>query len=145
MDINFENPNSLSAAKSRTAVQSAPLWDIKETFPEAGMRVEKLALSRTAGSGLITPRQLGPTTRMSASLQMETIRFSISSPSWPTSRKPAETITIPLIPFSTASFTAFSAGFGGRIIIARSTASGISPIEGYAFTLDIAFALGFTG
>ena len=30
MEINFENPNSLSAAKSRTAVHSAPLWDMNE-------------------------------------------------------------------------------------------------------------------
>ena len=59
-----------------------------------------------SGRGLITPRQLGPTRRTLAALQRETIRFSISSPFPPTSRKPAETITIPLTPFSIASSTA---------------------------------------
>ena len=45
------------------------------------MRAEKLALSRMSGLGLITPRQLGPTTRTPASLQRATIWSSISSPS----------------------------------------------------------------
>ncbi len=63
MEMNFEKPKSRSAAKSRTAVQSAPLWEMNEMFPQAGIRREKLAFRLTSGRGLITPRQLGPTRR----------------------------------------------------------------------------------
>ena len=63
------------------------------------MRAEKLAFKLTVGIGLITPRQLGPTSLTFASLHLATILFSISSPSPPTSLKPAETITNPFIPF----------------------------------------------
>ena len=121
MEINFENPKSRSAAKSRTAVHKAPLWDIKEILPGFGMRAEKLAFSSTSGRGLMTTRQLGPTSRMPASLQIETIRFSISAPRSPTSRNPADTTTIPLTPDSAASLTASRASRGGRMSMARST------------------------
>jgi len=145
MEMNFEKPKSRSAAKSRTAVQSAPLWEMKEMLPQAGILREKLAFRLTSGRGLITPRQFGPTRRTLASLQRETIRFSISSPSPPTSRNPAETITIPLTPFSIASCTAPPQSFGGRMMMARSTLSAIALIEGNVFTLRIDLALGFTG
>ncbi len=128
--MNFENPKSLSAAKSRTAAHNAPLCEIKEIFPGFGIRLEKLALRLTEERGLITPRQLGPTTRTPAFLQIDTISFSISRPSPPTSRKPAETITIPFTPFSIASLIALSATLGGRIIIARSTSPGMSEMFG---------------
>jgi len=101
--MNLEKPKLRSAAKSRTAVQSAPLWEMKEMLPALGMRAEKLAFSRTAGRGLMTPRQLGPISRTPASRQTDTMRSSISRPSGPTSRKPAETMTIPLTPWATAS------------------------------------------
>ena len=54
------------------------------------MRAEKLAFKLTVGIGLITPRQLGPTSLTPASLHMATILFSISRPSPPTSLKPAD-------------------------------------------------------
>ena len=50
-------------------------------FPQMGIRLEKLAFRLTFGRGLMTPRQLGPTSRTPAFLQSETIRFSISRPS----------------------------------------------------------------
>jgi len=77
IEINLENPNSRSAAKSRTAVQSAPLCEIKDILPGAGMRAEKLAFNFTAVSGLITPKQFGPTRRILAFWQMAMICFSI--------------------------------------------------------------------
>jgi len=76
-------------------VHKAPLWEINEISPLVGIREEKLALRLTEEIGLITPRQFGPTKRTPAFLQMAAILFSISRPSSPTSRKPAETITIP--------------------------------------------------
>jgi len=76
-------------AKSRTAVQSAPLWEMKEMFPGWASGRKKLAFMLTLGRGLMTPRQFGPTTRTPASRQIETILFSASNPFFPTSRNPA--------------------------------------------------------
>ena len=45
---------------------NAPLWEAKPTRPGGGAPGAKLAFSETAGSVLITPRQLGPTRRMPA-------------------------------------------------------------------------------
>ena len=126
MEMNFEKPKLRSAAKSRTAVHSAPLWEMNETFPALGMRAEKLAFKRTAGSGLMTPRQFGPISRTPASRQVATRRSSIARPSGPISRNPAETMTMPLTPFATASWTDCSAAFGGRMTMPRSISSGIS-------------------
>ena len=126
METNLENPKPLSAAKSSTAVQRAPLWEIKEIFPASGMRLEKLPLRETSPEGLMTPRQLGPTSLISASLHNLWISFSISYPSPPTSLNPAETMIIPLTPLVMQSFTAWSASLGGRITMARSMGSGIA-------------------
>ena len=109
-------------------MQRAPLWEINETFPGFGILAEKEAFKDTFSDGLITPRQLGPTTLTPALAHKALIFFSIAAPSPPTSLKPAETITIPLIPFAIQSLTACKAAFGGRIIIARSMGSGILDI-----------------
>ena len=130
MEMNLEKPKLRSAAKSRTAVHSAPLCEMKEMLPGRGMRAEKLAFRRTLGKGLITPRQLGPIMRTPASRQMATMRSSMARPSGPTSRKPAETMTMPFTPRATASCTDCSAALGGRITMPRSSGSGMSLIEG---------------
>jgi len=78
----------------------------------------------------MTPRQLGPTSRIPASRQIAVICSSILRPSPPTSLKPADTITIPLIPIRADSITAFRASGGGRMMIPRSTGSGMSEIAG---------------
>jgi hypothetical protein len=122
MEMNLEKPKSRSPAKSSTAVHKAPLWEMNETLPALGMRAEKLALRRTSDSGLITPRQLGPTRRTPLSRQIAMIFFSISRPSPPTSLNPAETMTTPLTPFSMASCTDWMAILGGTMIMARSRA-----------------------
>ena len=54
--------------QSSTAVHSAPLWLMKPTEPGRAMVVAKVAFRPE--SGLITPRQLGPTTRMLAGLRL---------------------------------------------------------------------------
>ena len=43
---------------------SAPDWEKKPTGPRPGMVGARVALSRTSGSVLAMPRQLGPTTRI---------------------------------------------------------------------------------
>ena len=93
------------------------------------MRAEKLAFKDTLGEGLITPRQLGPTSRTPASVHNSLIRRSISAPSPPTSLKPAETMTMPFTPLVMHSFTEPRAALGGRMIMARSMGSGMAEME----------------
>ena len=126
-------------------MQSAPLWEMKEMLPLTGILLEKLAFMLTSETGLITPRQLGPMSRTFASLQRARIWFSISNPSPPTSRNPAETITIPPTPFSIASSTALRQARGGRMTMARSTSSVIALTVGNVFTLGMDLAFGLTG
>ncbi len=45
------------------ASPSAPLCEMKPTFPDSGMRGAKVAFRRTPAAVLTTPRQLGPTSR----------------------------------------------------------------------------------
>ena len=60
-DTNMLKPTISFCAQSRIAVQSAPLWLMKATFPGRAMVEAKVAFSPVIG--FITPRQLGPITR----------------------------------------------------------------------------------
>ncbi len=64
IETNMETPRPQPAASARIASPSAPDWEISPTLPRAGTAAAKVALSRTSGSVLITPMQLGPTMRM---------------------------------------------------------------------------------
>src|SRR5450631_100043 len=55
-------PTSSCRLQSRIAAQSAPLWLINPTLPGRAMAFAKVAFS--PDSGLMMPRQLGPTTRI---------------------------------------------------------------------------------
>ena len=68
METKALKPTISRRLQSRTAVQSAPLWLMKPTLPGRAMAAAKVAFSPC--SGLITPRQLGPTMRMSAAARL---------------------------------------------------------------------------
>ena len=59
-------------------------------LPSAGIARAKLALRRTVGSELITPRQFGPMMRMFPARATALMRSTRSAPARPPSRKPAE-------------------------------------------------------
>ncbi len=117
-------------ATSRTAVHSAPDWEMKAMLPGRGILVAKLAFMDTSWSVLITPRQLGPTRGMSARLAASFSRLSSSTPWPPTSLKPAVMTTAPLAPIWPACCRVSMAASGGTTITTRSTGSGTSTRRG---------------
>ncbi len=60
---NVERPRPRLVTFSRMAEPSAPDWQKNPARPRAGMWLDSEALSWTAGSVLMMPRQLGPTSR----------------------------------------------------------------------------------
>ena len=60
---NVERPRPRLVTFSRIAEPSAPDWQKKPARPRAGMWLDSEALSWTAGSVLMMPRQLGPISR----------------------------------------------------------------------------------
>jgi len=63
-ETNCEIPNPHLAAAETTAMPSAPDWEIRPSRPGRIGMPAKVALRRTAGSVLTSPRQLGPRIRM---------------------------------------------------------------------------------
>ena len=59
-----ERPMPSRPASSMTATPSAPDWVKKAMFPAGGWLGANVQLSLTEGSVLITPMQLGPTSRI---------------------------------------------------------------------------------
>ena len=62
IDTNELNPTLTCRLQSSTAVHSAPLWLMKPTLPGRAIALANVAFSPV--SGLITPRQFGPMTRI---------------------------------------------------------------------------------
>src|SRR5665213_557706 len=60
----LESPSSAETERSRTAMPSAPDCEANAMPPGTGMRDAKVASRRTSAAVLMTPKQLGPTTRM---------------------------------------------------------------------------------
>ena len=83
---NMEIPSWICRALARMISPSAPDWDMKPAVPRRGAVAAKVALSRTAGSVLMTPMQLGPTIRIPALRTRSRISASSFAPSSPTSR-----------------------------------------------------------
>src|SRR5437660_12282600 len=106
-------------------------------MPEA-----KEALSLTAGSALITPRQLGPIIRIDYLWAIEKTWRSSSARSGPTSLKPAEIMTSPFTPFFPDSSTTLGPTGAGTITTARSTHLGGSRTDGTALAPLIECSLG---
>ena len=99
-------------------MHSAPLWLRNATLPGSAIFFEKVAFKPS--SGIITPRQFGPSKRIFP--REETIASSSFLPSGPHSLKPAEIMTAPLTPASAHSLTTSGTVTAGVAIIARSTA-----------------------
>ena len=108
-------------------MHSAPLWLMKPTEPGRAMVVAKVAFMPE--SGLMTPRQFGPMTRMPASCASFSNCRSNSAPSGPISLKPAEITMAPRTPFSPHSRMMPGMDGGGVMITARSTCSGMSEMD----------------
>ena len=121
-----ESPRLRSPARAISASPRAPLCDRKATFPAGGMAGAKVALSRTPGTVLMSPRQLGPISRIPDSRQLSTRRRSRSAPSGPDSAKPAEITVSAGTPFAAQSATTPSTAGAGTAITARSTGPGTS-------------------
>ena len=136
-------PTSSCAAQSRIAVRSAPDWLMKPTRPGFAMPAANVAFIRPIG--FMIPRQFGPTTRIPYRRAASRTWRSSSTPSSPTSLKPALMMMIPETPASPQSITSCGALFAGVTMTARSTGSPIAAMLGYALTPRIAGRVGFTG
>ena len=81
-------PTFSRSAQSSTAVTSAPLWLMNATRPRGAMAAANVALRPL--TGLITPRQLGPMSRIRCRRASAATWRSSSAPSPPISLNPAE-------------------------------------------------------
>jgi hypothetical protein len=123
----------------------APLCDSIATLPAGGQVGAKVASSRTAGSVLSTPMQLGPTMRMPEPRTSSHSRRSASRPAGPVSAKPAEMTTTARTSARAQSATTPATAGAGTAITARSTGSSMAPTVGWAGSPAMVSASGFTG
>ena len=142
-ETNALKPTISFRLQSRTAVHNAPDWLMNPTDPGRATVVANVAFMPV--SGLITPRQFGPITRMFALRASSRSLTSSAAPSGPISLNPAEMTIAPRTPFSPHSLIIPGIEGGGVMITARSTSSGIAETEGYAFTPRTLGRFGFTG
>ena len=110
------------------AVHRAPLWLKKPTVPGRAIWAANVALSPRRG--LITPRQLGPISRIRPRRACSSTWRSSSAPSGPISLNPAEMMIAPLTPASTHSPITSGTVGAGVTTTARSTGSGTAAIAG---------------
>ena len=122
MEMALDTPSSRSSAMSIMAVHSAPDWEKMAMLPAWGMRRENEAFMRMAV--LITPRQLGPSSRTPPRRQMAISSSSRARPSEPASLKPEATTTTAPAFLATASLAAAGTISAGTAITTRSIASG---------------------
>ncbi len=114
-------------------------------MPAGGVVGAKVAFIEIAGSVFNTPMQFGPTMRIPYRRVRANSSRSRSTPSPPTSRKPAEMTTSPDTPASPHSSATCSTSSFGTTITPRSTGPGTVAIEGYARSECTTSAFGFTG
>jgi hypothetical protein len=129
--------------RSRMAVQMAPLWEMKASFPCWGIRAAKLPFRPIAGQ--ITPRQLGPMTLSPPALASFLIRSSIALPCSPASLPPAEMTTAPPTPAAAHSRTISGTVSIGVAMTARSTGIAASEIDAHAASPCTSECRGLTG
>jgi hypothetical protein len=125
-EMNELMPRPSSRARSRNAIPTPPDCDATASPPGGGTLRVKVALRRTAGSLTITPRQLGPISRMSCSRAVRRTRCCILAPSAPSSPKPDEMTTTAEMLARAASRTTASTWRAGTATIATSTCFGTS-------------------
>ena len=124
-------------------MQSAPDWLMKPSRP--GRAIERAKVALKLETGLITPRQFGPTTRIPPFRASSSTCRSSASPSAPSSLKPALMMTAPLTPFCAHSRITAGTALEGVEMTASSQSPGIAETEGYAFTPSTLGRFGLTG
>ena len=144
-ETKLDSPSPRRDASASSATPNAPDWLNTPTRPAAGSTGASVALRRTAGSVLATPRQFGPTTRMPARCAARTSARCAAAPAGPDSANPAEITTRPCAPARAASRTTSVTASGGTATTARSTSSPASAADGYAGSPATVAALGCTG
>ena len=131
-ETKLDSPRPRRSASASSATPNAPDWLKMPTRPGGGSAGARVALRRTVGSVLATPRQFGPTTRIPAACAARTSARWVAAPSAPASAKPAEMTTRPCTPAAAASATTAVAASGGTATTARSTGVPASTADGYA-------------
>ena len=121
----------------------APLWLRNPTVPRRAIPAANVALSPS--TGFITPRQLGPISRIRPRRACSITRRSSSAPSGPTSLKPAEMMIAPLTPASAHSPMTWGTVGAGVTTTARLTGSGTAAMLGYDRMPSTFGRLGLTG
>jgi len=94
---------------------------------------------------LMTPRQLGPSTRMPCLRAISPTRCSSSAPFLPVSLNPAVMTTATFTPFSPASSMTWGTAWLGTVMTAISTSPGIEETSGNVLRPRMLSAFGFTG
>ena len=128
-ETKVDSPRLRLRARSSRATPSEPDWAKKPTRPRPGIIGARLALSRTSGSVLTIPRQLGPTTRMPEARAAATSCRSAARPSGPVSPNPPETTTSPRTRLRRQASTTPATSSAGTARTARSTSSGIDSMS----------------
>src|SRR5579859_2235632 len=129
-EMKDEIPIPRTPANWTAAMPSAPLCDIRPTPPGGGRLVAKVALRRTPGAALMTPRQLGPTSRMPDSRQTATSCRCHCRPSSPTSANPDDTTTSDLTPAAAHSRATSTTSAAGTAMTAISAGVGSADTDG---------------
>ena len=124
VEITVENPTWRPRAQSSIALQSAPDCETSASLPVRAWSGPHAALSPV--SVLTRPRLLGPTNRTPWRRAARLSSASSSSPAAPASRKPADTMTAPRMPFAPHSATIPGTVGAGVTMRARSTGWGRS-------------------
>src|ERR1700693_3262329 len=128
-----------------TARPRAPLCDMKPTRPRGGVAGPKVAFIETSGAVLITPMQLGPTSRIPACRQTASRSDWRLVPSPHDSANPEEITTSLLTPLLAHWRAVSTTRIAGTAITARSTGHSIASTVGYATTDCTTGAEGLSG
>jgi hypothetical protein len=136
-------PTCSRRLQSRMAVMSAPLCPTNATRPRRAIVVANVAFR--PDTGLMTPRQFGPMSRMPCARACSTSARSSAAPSGPTSLKPAEMTMTFRHPARPQSATRSGIVAGGVTMTASSGRSGRSLTVGCAAMPRTDRRLGFTG
>lgn len=144
IETNVESPNASSSARLIAAKPSPPDCDTSATRPGAGTMPAKVAVSRTRGSLLRTPRQFGPTRRIPDLRHTVSNRSCSAAPSGPASANPAERTTSALTPRDAHSPATAGTIAAGTATTASSTSPGTSAMLRYAGSPAITPPAGLT-
>ncbi len=128
-ETNDDRPTPSRPAASMIAMPSPPLCDRKPTFPGIAGCGANVALRRTSGCVLMSPRQLGPISLIPDVRQISTSSRWRSAPSSPASANPAEMTSSERTPTPAHSRATPTTPAAGTTTTPRSTVPGTSAIE----------------